>query len=592
MKAGRSIQCEGIVSTDGRAPRLISDEIGPPAELRPDIENSMDAMLLEKGGALTHPTRRDGGGEGMTAGYSGTPLRKKLGIEPPLDLLVIVLLEPPEPKMNHARMRNIPRRAPRALLPIVAVIALLASTATAETAPPPELEPCGPASARTEMLCGTISVPENPQRPDDRQISLSVIVIPALEGHRTGGGALFLLEGGPGVAASVRQGFFLGPGREYRRGRDLVLLNQRGSGDGPPALRCEALETRGPLDDLFPLPAVSACRAELEKHADLTQYGTWNAAADIELVRLALGYDQIDLLTLSYGTKLAQIYMKRFPESVRSAVLIGTAPPDFRAPLFHAANAQRALDLLFYACQSDEPCRTAYPDLREDWHRLLARLDARPVRVTLAGSAPARRNTIEIRRGELGEAVRNLMGSAAGQRRLPWIIHRAAAGDFGTLLGALPSGRAPYAAGLYLSIECTEGTARIDPADVAPATGGTFLGDYRVRAQLAACAAWPRASLPDGFFTPATAEIPVLMLSGDADHVAPPEWAAEVCAALPRCRLLRIPHLGHEFFATPGWTGGECPHHLARLFYASGDPKGVNASCLAKMVPPPFAVGR
>jgi pimeloyl-ACP methyl ester carboxylesterase len=470
----------------------------------------------------------------------------------------------------------------------VALIALSGSATEAGASPRLNLEPCGPQAAGTEALCGTVSVPENFERPEGRRIVLDVVVIPALEGLGSGG-ALFPLEGGPGVGATVRRSFFLGAGREYRRGRDVVLVNQRGTGDGPHALRCEELERRGAFEDLFPLPAVERCRAELEKRADLTQYGTWNAAEDIDLVRAALGYDRIDLLALSYGTKLGQIYMKRFPERVRSAGLVGSAPLDHKTPLFHAVNAQRALDLIFYECQADADCRAAWPDLRGDWSRLLARLDRRPVRIE-ATDRGGTRQRIEIHRGPFGEAVRNLIGSAAGQRRLPWMIHQAASGDFAPLLRALPTGPAPYAAGLYLSIECTEGGGRIEPANVTPATAGTFLGDYRVRVQLAACARWPRASLPEGFFTAVSADVPVLMISGDSDHVAPPEWAAEVCAGLPGCRLLRIPHLGHEFFGIPGWSGGECVHRMVSRFYESADTEAVDAGCLREMVPPSFVL--
>jgi pimeloyl-ACP methyl ester carboxylesterase len=471
---------------------------------------------------------------------------------------------------------------------LVTLAPAVTSPAHADMPAAVRLVPCGPEPTASEALCGTVSVPEDPDRPDGRRLALDVVVLPALEGLHSGG-AMFELGGGPGLTVTEGKDFYLGPGREFRRGRDVVLADQRGAGHGPQALRCARLEARSPLDDDYAPAAVAECRAELERRADLTQYGTWNAAGDLDLVRAALGHQRIDLWALSYGTKLAQIYIKRFPERVRTAFLVGTAPIDFQPPLFHAANAQRALDALFFDCQTDASCRGAYPDLRGDWQKLLARLDAGPVRVTLAG-AGGEQKTVEIRRGAFAEAVRGLMSMTSQQRQLPRLIHRAAAGDYAPLVSALGDGPSPFAEGLYLAVDCAEGAARIAAGDVGSATAGTFLGSHRLRGQLDACAQWPQGKLADGFFAPATAEVPVLMVSGDSDHVTPPEWSLQVCSHLPGCRLVRVPHLGHAPFDLEAWTGGDCVDRLALDLFARGSAAAVDAGCVSKMTPPPFAV--
>ena len=469
---------------------------------------------------------------------------------------------------------------------------LPAGAADAAAPARPPLAPCGPAESPADALCGSLEVPEDPRQPQGRRISLPLVVLPAVEG--TGGeSALFELDGGPGLTSTDSKDFFFGPGRAFRRGRDVVLLDQRGTGDGPHALRCPALERRGPLDDDYDPAAVEACRDELASRADLTLYGTWHAAGDLDHARAALGYERIDLWALSYGTKLAQVYMKRFPGRVRTAFLVGTVPIDARAPLFHAAGAQRALDAVFADCQLDAACRAAYPDLRADWRRLLARLDAGPVRAAVPASGDQEGRAVEIRRGPFGEAFRGLLTMTSGQREVPRIIHRAAAGDWGPFLARLRTGPSPFAEGEYMSVECAEGAPRIATADVAAATAGTFLGDYRVRGQLGACALWPRGELPQGFFEPAAdPAAAVLVLSGEADHVAPPAWSAAVCGALPRCRLVRVPHLGHGPFDLDSWQGGavECFDRLALELLTGGDAERVDASCVRAMVPPPFAV--
>jgi pimeloyl-ACP methyl ester carboxylesterase len=465
---------------------------------------------------------------------------------------------------------------------VVLAAAMLAAAAAAEPLAASarlSLVPCSQEPWKS-ALCGTLSVPEDPDRPERRTIRLNVLVLPALEPGR-GAVPLFHLEGGPGVAASGAAEFYLGPGSLYRRTRDVVLVDQRGTGESGP-LRCPTLERRSPLQDYQPVGEVAACRRTLEGQADLTKYSTSIAALDLERVRAALGYDRIDLWALSYGTRLAQTYLKAFPSRVRSAVLVGFAPLDYKAPLFHAVAAQRVLDLVLDACQLDAQCAARYPDLRREWRSLLERLEAGPVVVASPSpGAPA----LEIRRGPFGEALRTLLGTTAGQRRVPALIHRAAQGDFSALLERVPKGT-PGLEGLYLTIACSEGGARITDEDVRRHTAGTFLGDYRVGRERAACAAWRTYAVPESFYAPPTGGVPLLLVSGEMDHVTPPAWAEAFCAAIDSCTLLRVPALGHGPFDLDEWTHGECLDALMQGFYEH--PGHIEADCLREMRPPPF----
>lgn len=452
-----------------------------------------------------------------------------------------------------------------------------------------DLKPCGPEEREREMLCGSLRVAEDPDEPNGRSINLRIVVLAAV-GEKTTQSALFHLAGGPGLAASQAASFyFTDPvGRAFRSGRDVVLLDQRGTGESN-ALHCPSTEDNGPLEEMYRVAEVDACRAELEGQADLTKYGTWYAAGDLDRVRRALDYEQVDFWALSYGTKLAQVYMKRFPERVRTAFLVGTIELDNRTPLYHAAAAQRVLDLLFVDCQTDASCRRTYPDLRNDWKRVLARLEDGPVEAHRLNPENGEKMIVEIRRGPFGHAFGGLLGTAASQRRVPWLIHRMAAGDFDGFVEALSFGTSPYAEGLYLSIACSEGTSRIHSEDVSAATSGTFLGAWRVRQQIEACSRWPQATLPREFFEPATTEAAVIVLSGGRD-TANPLLGRRVCDGLPRCRFLTVPHLGHTYFDVGEWTGGECPDRIALDLYRKADVEAVDASCLKAMEPPRFFV--
>ena len=450
---------------------------------------------------------------------------------------------------------------------VVVAAALAGGCAHAAPAPSLRLRPCGAASDRAE--CGWLDVPEDPVRPRGHTIRLAVTVLRA-DQPRPGAPPLYHLDGGPGVAASGARSFYSGPGRLYRRYHDLVLVDQRGTGQSG-ALRCPDIEARGPLEEQYTGTDVDRCRNRLAARADLTHYGTADAAADLDRVRAALGHDRIDLWALSYGTQLAQIYLRAFPGRVRRAVLVGTAPLDFATPLHHAEGAQRVIDKLFAACRADAACHGAFPQLEDSW------------RLVLAGVA---------RTGPAREAIRRLLGTTTSQRGLPLLIDRAARGDSGPLLAALRGGPDPVAEGLYLSNACAEGTLRISPTDSDRFTRGTFLGDYRIRNQLAACRRWPVRAVAPSFVAPVRSPAAVLVLAGGMDATTSPEGARQVCAALGNCRFIEVADLAHAPFDLDRWQEGDCLDRIAAAFFDQPRPAPLDTGCLARMHPPPFDIGR
>jgi len=454
-------------------------------------------------------------------------------------------------------------------------LVLFAASARAAGRPAFSPRPCPSSLAKSSARCGTVLVAEGPG--SGRTISLNVVVLPAVKKRRET--ALFHLDGGPGIAATNAAGFYAGPGSAYRGSRDVVLFDQRGTGASSP-LRCPEFERRSPLEEMYPVDEVTACRDALSAKADLRSYSTERASDDIDSVREALGYQKIDIWAISYGTRLAQDYMKRFPTRVSHAVLVGFVPLDYRAPLFHAANGQRVLDLLFYKCQRDPQCSSKYPHLRGEWNALLQSLAGAPAEVRKG------EKNVTVSRGPFGEAVRSLMGTAAAQRKVPAAIHSAAAGDFEPFLDLMPKDGSMFADGLYLTIACSEGASRIHPEDIESHTSGTFTGDYRVRKELAACAQWPTYSPRATFYDPPKSTFPVLVMAGEMDQVAAPEWGYQFCASLPECRYVLIPDLGHGPFDLDVWTDGSCFDDIAMAFY--DHPSSVDLSCIKRMRPPEF----
>src|SRR5436309_781286 len=142
------------------------------------------------------------------------------------------------------------------------------------------------------------------------------------------------------------------------------------------------------------------------------------------------GGQRVDLFGLSYGTRLALVYMRRHPDRVRSAVLMGPAPTDLAMPLHHAPDGQRALDLLLSDCAADPGCHRAFPRLREDLQAVLERLDQAPVAVSLPRAPGAPPSTYHLTRGAFAEQVRTRLYAPSSRRSLPLAIHAASQGDF------------------------------------------------------------------------------------------------------------------------------------------------------------------
>ena len=475
------------------------------------------------------------------------------------------------------------------LITIGAVLFVLDASGCAKHRPTgglTKLKSCRVARVDDELFCGKLTVLENRETRSGRTIDLNVVVLPAFD-QKHKAEPLFDLAGGPGEASTGGAAFYAGEGKEYRRRHDVVLVDQRGTGQSNPLSIPQEKTPQHYLSEMYPVEYVREMRRALEQRADLTKYTTSIAMDDLDDVRAWLGYDRINLFGLSYGTRAALVYMRQHPERVRSAILMGVAPTDLKMPLHHSESAARAMDLLLSECEQDTSCQAAFPQIRDDWKNVLAQLEKQPAHVEYSQPGKVGPTAVEIRRGVFAEKIRTWMYNRDKAARIPLIVHHAAGGDFKPFLQQAIAPSIPdfIADGLYLSVTCAEDVPFIDQEEAAKLTAGNPFGDYRVSQQTRACGMWPRGEIPDDFLEPVSSKSPVLIFSGNMDPVTPPKYGEEVARHLPNSKHIIIPEAGHGPF---GLSNPGCVDRIAIEFLDKGDAKNLDVSCVTRMARPPF----
>ncbi len=442
-----------------------------------------------------------------------------------------------------------------------------------------------------EARCGTYEVFENRATRTGRKIPLHVVVLPA-----TGPGRLpdpfVYFAGGPGEA-SIPWGFFWAQQLAgLRSKRDVLLIDLRGTGRSG-ALACPELRgeqsVQGFLDDFLPTDKTGACRDRLKREVDLSWYTTDATVDDVEEVRTALGYGPLNLMGSSYGTRTVLTYLRRHPRSVRTATMDGVLPPDVKLLLAMPRNTQNALDGLIAECEGDPACRGAFPKLREEVTAVLQRATSEPVGVDLTDPETGQTQELRLTRTAVAQTLRYMLYAPIEAVRVPLEVHLAARGDWKPLALSARSngGMAGSAEGFYLSVTCAEDVAPIREEEIAAAVAGTFLGDFRIRRQKAACEGWPTRDLGPNVQAPAVSDVPSLLISGERDPATPAANGARAARTLKRSRHLVIADGAHSL---DGMQGADCVPGLIASFIEAGAVDGLDTSCIDRMRRPDLAL--
>ena len=456
-------------------------------------------------------------------------------------------------------------------------------------------EPCSLTGAgagqATEAFCASHQVPEDPSAPDGRRITLNMAWLPATGSGGGTGDPVFFIAGGPGQAATEHAATVNAALRDVRKQRDILMVDQRGTGGSNP-LDCrgadgEPLQMDDPgsagVDQLQAF--ARACLAGLDGRADPALYTTALAVADLENVRQALGVEQLNLVGGSYGTRVAQQYAAAHPQHTRSLVLDGVAPNDLVVGGEFAHTFEDAITLQSDYCRTLPACRARFPvDTRTRLSQVMDALEAAPVEVEYRDPSTGQNRTAIVTPDHVVGLAFVFSYAPQTAALLPLVLDEAAQGRYAPLMSLSDmmtrSMGDQMTRGMQWSVLCAEDADR-QTADAA--ANGTLLGPEVAELFFAACSVWPKGERGDTFTAPLRSDIPSLLLSGALDPVTPPRYGDAVLEGLSKGRHLVVDGQGH------GTLTLGCMPKLVGQFIESTDAAALDTACLDRLAGvPPF----
>ena len=453
-----------------------------------------------------------------------------------------------------------------------------------------ELAPCDlPAIGGRQEVdaeCGTLEVPLDPNNPDGETIELFVALDPALA-EQPSPDPLVVIAGGPGEAATQ---FYAASATAFSRivrNRDIVLIDQRGTGRSAP-LRCDTSED-APFQASGVDVAIGAsidCLENLDH--DPRHFTTSVAVRDLERVRRALGYAELNLYGISYGTRVAQHYLRRFPDRTRRIILDGVVPPEVALGPEVALASQASLNALFDRCETDEVCQRAFPDLRQQFDAVLERLRDAPVEVVVDHPRSGDPVDVVIDHWMFVGVVRLLVYHPRTASLLPVLVDAVHGGDYqplATQAFVINEGLEEISVGLNNTVVCTEDFPFARDVDL-DAQAATYLGTAFMETMAGVCEHWPQGFMDGDLKNPLVSDRPALLLSGELDPITPPRYARQAAVGLSKAVEVVGRGQGH------GMLMVGCTQRLMAEFLDVGEIGALDLDCVGRMRPFPLFISR
>lgn len=475
-------------------------------------------------------------------------------------------------------LRSINQALPGLIL-LLAIVLTACTTQPANEAPGLDLTDCVLSTPGLDVYidahCGSLAVSENPADSSSRQIQLKLAVVPAIK-RTPAPDPLFILVGGPGQSAMEIYPALSSALFRIHQGRDIVLVDQRGTGQSNP-LRCLSPEDEA-LDEEQVIAALQACPTKLD--ADLRYYSTDIAMQDLDAVRSALGYESINLFGASYGTRAALVYLKMHPQHVRSIILDAVVDPTFILYQDAARDGEQALEIFLKRCEVDDACSETYPGLRAELETVLLRLGNEPEEIGIPHPITGKPLAWTITRETFANILFNSLYSPDLVAMLPLAIHEAYTSEnYAPLITQAYLLDARIYDGMFYAVACTEDAPRLK----LPEEDGSLFA-AGARAFMEVCQSWPHTEPPAVVSERVTSDVPVLLLSGEADPITPPQHAERLAASLSNSLHLIFKGMGH------GNSTHQCTARILDQFVESGSVEALDVTCVESVEPPPFLV--
>jgi pimeloyl-ACP methyl ester carboxylesterase len=457
-----------------------------------------------------------------------------------------------------------------------------------------------------DFECGWLTVPEDRQNPDNgREVQIHVALFESTNPDAPDDPIIYL-DGGPGGSTLDPLEFsFSQAWQPLLDDRDLILFDQRGVGFSTPSLDCPeerdwafsvlSVELTPEEERASELAAIEECRDRLmDEGIDLAQYNSAENAADVADLRIALDLEEVNLLGISYGTRLAQTVVRDHPTGIRSVVLDSAYTPEANVISEGPANFDRALRELWEGCELDPDCNAHYGDIEERLFALVDQYEAEPTIASVPDFLGGGSWSV-LFDGDwvLGTVFQGLYSDQRIQL-LPQLIEELETGEMSTLTLLTSNTLANsqfFSLGMHLSVQCNEEVTFTTQADIdaglagfdkiaASFEGSSNLGDF----MLAACDIWQAGSAGAIENEPVMSDIPTLVLAGEYDPITPPAWGAAAAEHIDGATFVEFPGLGHG-----ASIADDCPLSIVFEFY--NDP-GVEpgTDCVAGMPGVDFAI--
>lgn len=446
-------------------------------------------------------------------------------------------------------------------------------------------EHCHLEGIKQQVKCGQLLVPENYQQENSEKISINFAVLPAIDNSKNKEPLMFL-AGGPGQGAVSLAGGLYRAFNEIRKTRDLILVDQRGTGESHP-LQCENaldVDVYSTTPEDFSAADVKECLASLT--GDLAQYNSENAIRDFDEVRKALSHEKIAIYGGSYGTRAGLVYMRLFPESLSAVILDSVGPIEVPIGIFGQSSA-RSFSMLLENCRKALSCQKAYPNLEAEFNHVVESLENAPISINIPHPRLGTQTKHVVNKNKFISTLFMQLYSVETRKLIPLIIHQAYQGNYAPIAGltAMSEDGAGIFIGLHLNIVCNEDYPRISNDMFTQDANNNFNGELGHKFIELACPLWPQYRPSEAFYSPVMVDIPTLIISGDLDPVTPPSNGDFPAKTLPNNKHIIMKNSGH----TPGSSA--CGIDIINEFLTTKNPNDLNETCLEEIPEESFMTG-